>query len=49
MDDFWHKNLDRIPDTTGSFIKDFASATLPIKATEATEAIKNVHEAKKKL
>ena len=37
MDDFWHKNLfkNRIPHITGSFIKDFVSANLPIKATQA--------------
>ena len=35
MDDFWHKNLDKSPHTTGSFIEDFASANLPIKATQA--------------
>ena len=39
MDDFWHKNLDRIPYITGSFIKDFASANLPIKAVHKPEAI----------
>ena len=35
MDDFWHKNLDRISHITSSFIEDFASANLPIKATQA--------------
>ena len=35
MDGFWHKNRDRIPHITGSFIEDFASANLPIKATQA--------------
>ena len=35
MDDFWHKNLDRIAHITGSFIEDFASVDLPIKATQA--------------
>ena len=35
MDHFWHKNLDRIPHITGSFIEDFTSANLPIKATQA--------------
>ena len=37
MDDFWPKNLDRIPHITGSFIEDFASANLPIKATQARD------------
>ena len=35
MDDFWHKNFNKIPHITSSFIKDFASANLPIKATQA--------------
>ena len=34
MDYFWHKDLDRIPHITGSFIEAFASANLPIKATQ---------------
>ena len=38
MDDFWHKNLDRIPHITGSFIEDFASATLPMSQQHKPEA-----------
>ena len=37
MDDFWHKNLDRIPHITGSFIEDFATTNIPIKATQARD------------
>ena len=35
MDDFWHKNLDRILHIAGSFIEAFASANLSIKVTQA--------------
>ena len=43
------KTLTEFLTFTGSFIKDFASANLPIKAIEATEAVQKLPEAKKKL